>query len=99
VEHRLLDPQLDQAEGDEKRDAAEAGREDERRRPPHRVPAVRLDPVRHRDHEADEPEREGGVPPPVDTRGPAVAELAQRVVAPDRPDEADRHGDEEDQPP
>ena len=63
------------------------------------VAAVRLDPVRDPDHHADEAEREGRVPPPVDAGRATHAELAERVVRPDGRNHADRHRDEEDEPP
>ena len=99
VEHRLFGVHLDQAEHGEEHDAAEQRREHERRGPAHRVPAVGLDPVGDADHDADEPEREGDVAPPVDPRGPPRADLAQRAVGPDRGDETDRDRDEEDETP
>jgi hypothetical protein len=63
------------------------------------VCAVRLDPVGDADHQQHEAGGEGEIAPPVDLPGLAHAELAQRVVRPDRREEADRNRDDEDEPP
>ena len=72
---------------------------DHRVRPPHRRGPVWLDPVRDADEDRGEPEAERQVAPPVDPGALGRAELLETEVGPDRPDDADRHADEEDEPP
>ena len=95
MEHRLLDARLDEAEDDQhEHPAADLG-DHLRARPAHRVVAVGLDPVRDPDHDRDQSDREGDVAPPVDLGRLALGQVAQLGKAPDGPEDAERHRDEE----
>ena len=61
--------------------------------------AGRLDPVGDADHEQDEPGGESDVAGPVDLGVVTLPELLQLQVRPDRSEQPERHGDQEDQPP
>jgi hypothetical protein len=98
-EHRLGDPGLDVAEGDQRGDAADDQRQHERARPAHHVAAVGLDAVGDADEDGDQAGREGQVAPPVELGGLANAELLELEVGPDGAQHAERDGDEEDEPP
>ena len=60
-------------------------------RPAGAVGAVRLDPVGDRHEERGQAEAEGEVAGDVDLRPASLPELDQRLVAPDGPEDADRH--------
>ncbi len=70
-----------------------------RRRPAHRVTAVRLDPVHDRREHRRKSYGEGDVAPPVDARLHPASVVFQALVRPDRADDADRNRDPEHQAP
>jgi hypothetical protein len=86
VEHRLLDSSLDEAEEDQHDHAAADLRDHLGTRPTHRVVAVGLDAVGDADHDRDQPDREGGVAPPVDLRRLALGKVGEHATE----DQADR---------
>ena len=99
VEHGVLHPGLHHEEDGEKHDAGRQRSQDGGIGPPHHVAAVGADTGRDGHHDQDQPDPEGDVAPPVDRRRLADAALLQLEIGPDRPEDAERHGDKEDQPP
>ena len=99
VEHRVDHALLDAPERGQQHDA-EAERGDHARvRPAHRVAVVRLDAVGDPDHHRDQAGGERDVAPPVDPRRLLRRQLAQAAARPDRREQADRHRDDEHEPP
>ena len=99
TEHRLADLCLDHREAEQQDDSPAETAEHEGARPPHVVAAVGLDPVGDPDHERDHPECERDVSRPVELRLGAPRDLAKALVRPDGPEQPDRDGDQEDEPP
>ncbi len=98
-EHRLLDPGLDEAENHQHDQPADDGREHERAGPAHGVAVVWLDAVGDPHQHRDQADGERDVAPPVDPGRPALAQLAELQVGPERAEHAERDRDQEDQPP
>ena len=99
AEHRIRDALLD---GDERGQAdhrAGEQREHARAAPAGARAAVGPDPVRDRDHQADEAAREQDVAPPVDRPAARLRALLELEVRPHRPEQADRDRDQEHEPP
>jgi hypothetical protein len=90
---------LDHGEHHQARDAGAQQRDHARTPPPRLARAVRPDPVRDRDHDQDQPEREGDVARPVDRRATRLRALLELQVGPDGPEQPHRNGDQEHQPP
>src|SRR4029453_15273869 len=100
VEQRVGRAALDDQEHPEQGHSAEEEDQHQRAGPAHGVAAVGLDAVGDADQHGDQPDPEGEVAGPVDAPpGPAQAGLAELEVAPDGPEDAERHADQEHRPP
>ena len=82
--HRVLDPLLDQHEGDEQQHATDQAGEDPGVRPAGGVRAVRLDPVGDRHEEGGQPDPEREVAGYVDPAPAPLAELDAATCSPRR---------------
>jgi len=99
VEHRLGDPGLDEAEGEQQGDAAAEAGQYPRVGPAGGVAAVGLDAVRDGGEHRGQADREGDVARPVQPAALAGAQLVQRQIGPDGAEDPDRHADPEHRPP
>ena len=97
TEHRIPRTLLDDHEGDQRHESGAEQGEHPGAAPADGVSVGRTDAVGDRDHDQDQPEREGHVPPPVDRRRPWRAELTQTGIGPDRSEDPDGHRDQEHQ--
>jgi len=99
LEHRVLDPGLDDDEGGEDEHAADQAGEDERAGPPHGVATVGLESVDDAGEDGHQADREADVADPVDARLDPHAVVAQFGIGPHRPEQSERDRHQKDQAP